>query len=428
MRNIFNAIRKHLSSFNDWMWLNVSESKKTRFRTVTDFLVALIVFITCLFLYGKWNDVPKHTDIIEVACLKYRQPLSDTISDWNPVAIITYEINTSKLLRPRLRAGDIHVSYKNWKPYKRYDSLNLPVSRDTYVNDSLALHSDYWKLATLKRNTIAAIVSGKHSEDKMKELSNFISNRPNQFDEKSIHSQLESAVELQNRLLDSLKTYTKDSISWWIDNPTEDLYALFFFQINCRWNISEHKDYTSDPFRDDSSNAKAIGFWGYKDSAYYQNHYFLRLDKKRVDISDKDKIEGVDNPLISPKWYSMFDISQSYFDIALTSVSIDSVILKFDFVGATDFSEMNPKPDFIDMSSVSFSNPQKIEQIKKTGLVFHAHFKEKDGVQTIRLFAVTALMCVFTPKLLICIVNLIMLIIAGIRDCKLNKIKKKRKS
>ena len=410
------------------MWMNVSESKDTRFRTVIDFLVALTLFLTCLYLYSKWNDVPKHTDKIEVACLNYRQPLSDTISEWSPVAIIDYEINTSKLLRPELRAGDIHVKYKNWKPYKRYDSLNHNISRDVYVRDSIALHSDYWQLATLERRFLASRIIGDLVEERAKDLSAFISKHPNQFDKEMFTSQLESAAAYQNGLLNSLKSYTGDSISWWIDNPTEDLFALFFFQINCKWNISDHKDYTSDPFLDESNNAKAIGFWGYRDSAYYQNHYFLRLDKNKVGISDKEKVEGIDNPLVCPKWYSMFDISQSYFDISLTCVSIDSVVLKFDFVGATDFSEMRPKPDIVGMSSITFSNPQKIEQIKKNGLVFHAHFKEKDGIQTIRLFAVTAMMCVFTPKLLVCIVNLIMLIIAGIRDCRLKKSKKKATS
>ena len=410
------------------MWMNVSESKDTRFRTVIDFLVALTLFLTCLYLYSKWNDVPKHTDKIEVSCLNYRQPLSDTVSEWSPVAIINYEINTSKLLRPELREGDIHVKYKNWKPYKRYDSLNNSISRDAYVRDSIALHSDYWQLAKLERRFLAAKISGRLVEERAKDLSVFISNNPNQFDEKMIGSQLETSAAYQNALLDSLKTYTGDSISWWIDNPSEDLFALFFFQINCKWNISDHKDYTSDPFLNESPNAKAIGFWGYKDSAYYQNHFFLRLDKNRVGISDKEKVEGIDNPLVCPKWYSTFDISQSYFDISLTCVSIDSVVLKFDFVGATDFSEMRPKPDIVGMSSITFSNPQKIEQIKKNGLVFHAHFKEKDGIQTIRLFAVTAMMCVFTPKLLVCIVNLIMLIIAGIRDYRLKKTKKKESS
>ncbi len=425
MNNTFRSVIRNLSTFNNWMWLNVSESKNTRFRIVMDFLIPAILFTVCLSLYSKWNDVPKHTDKIEVACLKYQQPIADTITDWNPVAIIEYEINTSKLLRPELRAGDIHVKYKNWKPYKRYDPLSQAVSRETYIRDSIALHSDYWELAKIKRNILAAKVYGNQSDGGMNELSSFLSRHPYQYDESIIDSQLDSEVKYQKELIESLRTCVNDSILWWIDNPTEDLYALFFFQINCRWNISEHKNYSSGPFRDGNSSAKAIGFWGYRDSSYYQNHYFLRLDKNRVGISEKDKIDEVDNPLVSPKWYSMFDISQSYFDMELKCVSVDSVILKIDFVGATDFSEMSPKPDSIDMSSISFCDPQKIEQIRKNGLIFHAHFKEKDGLQTIRLFAVTALMCVFTPKLLMCIINLIMLTVASIRRPRLNKNNKK---
>ena len=82
---------------------------------------------------------------------------------------------------------------------------------------------------------------------------------------------------------------------------------------------------------------------------------------------------------------------------------------------------MIPKPDTIAMSSITFSDPKKIAQIKKNGLSFHAHFKEKDGLQTIRLFAVTALMCVFTPLLLMCLINVIILIIAGVTSISHHK-------
>ena len=134
-----------------------------------------------------------------------------------------------------------------------------------------------------------------------------------------------------------------------------------------------------------------------------------------VGISDKDIIDKVENPLKCPKWNSKFNISQSYFNINLKCESVDSVILIFDFVGSTDFSQMIPKPDIIDMSSITFSDPKKIAQIKENGLTFHAHFKEKDGLQTIRLFAATALMCLFTPRLLMFLVNFIVLVISGIK-------------
>ena len=88
MKNIFRSIWGNFSSMNDWMWMNVAESKKTKFRAVIELLVAVPLFIYCIHLYGRWNEVPVHTDEIEVACLMYNQPASDTVSEWRPVAKI----------------------------------------------------------------------------------------------------------------------------------------------------------------------------------------------------------------------------------------------------------------------------------------------------------------------------------------------------
>lgn len=419
MKNFFRTFLGNLSKINNWIWSSISESKQKRIRPFIKFLIAITLLFSCLSLYSKWNDVPKHTDVIEVSCLKYKQPTTDSTADWNPIAMITYEINTSKMLRPKLRAGDIHVRYRNWKPDKTYNPDNYP-NRQSFVNDSIAINSNYWKAAKLKREIVEAKAFGHPYDKEMEELSTILSD---EYSIDRLKSQLDLAAAYQMQLIDSLrlKLNDKDSLAAWIDNPTDDLYALFFFQIKCKWNISDYKNFTSDAFHDGDANAKALGFWGYQDSAYFQNHYFLRHNQNKVSISDKEKVEGVQNPLVSPNWYSLFDISQSYFDIKLLGESIDSITLKFDFVGATDFSQMDPKPDAIDMSSITFSDPVKIAQIKKNGLMFHAHFKEKDGVQKIRLFAITALTCLFTPMIMIWLVNIIVLIITGINRARRKK-------
>lgn len=402
-------------SLNNKMSLNASDSNKSNLMTWINILVALPLFVYCLYLYSKWNEVPIHTDEIEVACLKYKQPASDSISDWTPVAEITYEINTSKKLPGLLRKGDIHVNFSNhWKPYKHYANSNI--SRDVFIRDSLALHSDFWRIAKLKKHIVEAKLNGTSYDNDLKELTKIVSSRYTKYDIDRINSQLKSAYQYQKTMLDSLSLLVKDDKTSWLNNPTKDLYALYYFHINCNWNITSHDDHTIDPDIQNLSDAKKITFCGYKGNNYYLNYFFLKSSEKPVSISDADMIQKVENPLNSPKWYSKFDISQSYFKVTLRCEAIDSVILKFNFVGATDFSEMTPKPDVIEMSSITFSDPYKIEQIKKNGLNFHAHFKEKDGLQTIRLFAITALMCVFTPTILMFLVSLVMLIISYIRN------------
>lgn len=104
--------------------------------------------------------------------------------------------------------------------------------------------------------------------------------------------------------------------------------------------------------------------------------------------------------LSNPGWFAACDISQAYYEIKLNSLTIDSLTLDINFVGAADFSEMIPKPDVVTMSAIKFIQPEKIQTIKKNGLRFHAKFKELENRQTIRLFFLTAFMCTLLSTLL----------------------------
>ena len=93
-----------------------------------------------------------------------------------------------------------------------------------------------------------------------------------------------------------------------------------------------------------------------------------------------------------PRWFDLEDITQRYYDFKLKSETVDSIILKFDFVGATSFSLMHPEPDVVTMSSIEFNKPEKIREIKNNGLRFYADFMELHNWQTVRMFTVTAIM------------------------------------
>jgi len=99
-------------------------------------------------------------------------------------------------------------------------------------------------------------------------------------------------------------------------------------------------------------------------------------------------------------WFAAFDISQAYYSINLNSSTIDSLTLEIGFVGATDFSKMIPEPDIITMRSIKFTHPKKIMTIKKNGLQFHAHFKETENRQTIRLYILTGVLSAIVGFLL----------------------------
>lgn len=99
------------------------------------------------------------------------------------------------------------------------------------------------------------------------------------------------------------------------------------------------------------------------------------------------------NTMISvPNWFTLEDISQQYYKIQLKSEKIDSISLRIDFCGVTEFSHMIPEPDERGMSYIVFSDTKKINRILTNGLEFHASFKELSNMQQIRLFLLTSIM------------------------------------
>ena len=100
-------------------------------------------------------------------------------------------------------------------------------------------------------------------------------------------------------------------------------------------------------------------------------------------------------------WFAPEDISQSYFRLKLNTYSIDSINLKIDFRGATEFTGIDPEPDAIGMSYISYCDQEKIKKIQNNGLLLHAQFKELANRQNVRIFFLTALLSVVITTLLV---------------------------
>lgn len=109
--------------------------------------------------------------------------------------------------------------------------------------------------------------------------------------------------------------------------------------------------------------------------------------------SDVYKVSGSNayHHLVKPSIFSLYDMSQSYYNISLNG-EFDRGYLEIDCTGATDFSEMYPQPDLTTMSSIIFTNDEKIRIIKRNGLKFHAEFKELKNKQNARVFVLSAVM------------------------------------
>lgn len=66
--------------------------------------------------------------------------------------------------------------------------------------------------------------------------------------------------------------------------------------------------------------------------------------------------------------------------------------LKFNFLGATEFSAIYPEPDVVSVNSIEYNDSAKLSVIVKNGLAFHTKFPDMENKQQARTFAVTTLL------------------------------------
>jgi len=90
-------------------------------------------------------------------------------------------------------------------------------------------------------------------------------------------------------------------------------------------------------------------------------------------------------PHMKAKW----DITQSNFIINIDCNDVKCDTISVEFFGATDFSEMYPKPDYLDMSRIEFTDSTKIKEIISKGLRFHADFIQLRELSAMRIFILT---------------------------------------
>lgn len=96
----------------------------------------------------------------------------------------------------------------------------------------------------------------------------------------------------------------------------------------------------------------------------------------------------------TPQMKSKWDITQSNVSLNLVSNNIRCDTISLEFFGATHFSEMYPRPDYINVSRIEFTDSTKIKEIISKGLRFHVEFvqlKEMAATRTIILTSILSL-------------------------------------
>ena len=65
--------------------------------------------------------------------------------------------------------------------------------------------------------------------------------------------------------------------------------------------------------------------------------------------------------------------------------------LSIDFGSPVTLSAMEPAPDSVSMTGLSFISPEKVQKIIRDGLVFHVTFDQNKNLQAVKLFGLTTL-------------------------------------
>ena len=379
--------------WKDWFWSMFPSPEDAKVRSFFEIAVCVIAFFLCMQLYYDWNRLPVHSDEIDVACLAYNPPDNQ---EWYPVANIVYRMNMSNVLHKNEKGGLKAYFNESWKISNSYDSIESKERTAGEVNDSIILSTLRWKLIKQKNKVLS--LWNQHKSFKEDSL---------EYEKIALRAAREGLffwnIGEIKRQQDLLKEdcfsrvrrirNNQNPLMRYFTDPNSNMDAMYYVRASSRWSIQNYPDKPKEEkCQYDTRGGNIIGAkitkWFMKGNTFIKDFFVIKTSQEQSMFTS---LSFDENPMHKPKITSSFDISQSYFLIRFRPLDIDSIRLTFDFVGATDFSRVDPEPDVITMSSITYSNPDKIEKISKNGLRFHAHFKELENVQSFRLFGLAAL-------------------------------------
>ena len=93
-----------------------------------------------------------------------------------------------------------------------------------------------------------------------------------------------------------------------------------------------------------------------------------------------------------PRLWSRWDITQSNISLHLKCNNIKCDTISLEFFGASLFSEMYPRPDYINMSRIEFTDSMKIKDIISKGLNFHVEFVQLREMAVTRTIILTSIL------------------------------------
>lgn len=227
-----------------------------------------------------------------------------------------------------------------------------------------------------------------------------------------------SARRADNRyVLDSLRGIYFEHYPLEIENFTGRLYYQKASLLSSK-NGKLSGDYSRDNIQRDN----------YYNRSFYQYSYAWISEDKPYRVNNEVFMNGPEDvrlssniehaSLMTPRFFSKYDVSQAYYKLIVHSYSLDSISVRLKFSGAVDVAPMGVyAPDEITGDGVHYSllpredksdgflhitlstNPdyerdQQKETINEEGaeILFHVKYRDLENVQSRRVFLVTAIM------------------------------------
>lgn len=339
-----------------WFFQRIDISVRSGFSII----IFLILLISLVIIFYLCNQVPTREFDLNVELLKTQFEYKDNNGSYSePYADLTIEIPMS-MQSERFNGTSGYLHYTIGPKNKNIDKDSTLLDRYFYT-----YNFNTERIDTIVYDNPDNLLSFHYYNKKQNDIFS------------RIKPQLLNEINNDNRIDNTYKANV-----FFIDftqKTNERLFGIF--------RESESlQEYSSTTSNDKCYCIQSLT--GNKDSIRSKNLYGSSLFTMTGDVIQNR------GALATPGWFNLSDISQSYFNIKLSSATINNFTITINFRGVSQFSVLDPVPDKINMSSITYYNLEKISKIKKDGLKFHVIFPELQNKQTVRTFALTAIMSV----------------------------------
>lgn len=356
------------------LW-NLYPKEPIEIKSIVEIAIFVCILCLCFFLYKRWNTVPTKDYYIQAeSCYNLSQ--IDT-ARYNGYFCNVYITNPMTFNKDLIESNKPSILINIWAAK---DIRDMSIERyKQYLADTI-------------RNSLYGQYKGIPDEFEFSTYENILrfARTHYSYNELSDSSFLDILFKLKHI---SRKYELKDSLTQVFKNRNLDTRTPLFY-------IANRESLPYSPFFIEyvDSNRIESGFIrkGLSNN-YLWNEAFVATDSIMIPshctMRDKSIYTPFNpgTPLDAPYWGRLEDISQAYVNLHIASLTIDSMNVKLNFGGATEFSSMKPSPDVITVNSIEFHDPEKIAQIRSNGLHFHAKFVELSNFQQMRLVLVSSL-------------------------------------